>query len=1008
VFDKTAIEKLIGKAQQFPALAHTYAAELDRLLRASGEKPLTFSANAWANESVGTIKLLGLKAKLKGPVASKDDKVILTAEALMKEGKRSDAFAHAFAHATGPQVNALNLFYANHVSQSPSTRLHYLSKYLSAYDLGITLKDATADFFQRITSTDTPTKVDGPLVTVIMPAHNAESTIELALGSLLNQSWRNLQIIVVDDASTDGTLQKAKELAKRDRRIEVLSSPVNAGPYVCRNLGLLHARGKWLTVHDADDWAFPDRIERQVKTLMDGNTLACTGNMLRMNAQGQITRPAELGLISIDGYQRLCFSSLMIETELFRQKLGAWDSVWVGADAEMLARIELLQIGLSRLDRPLMCCLDASQSLTNNFILGLFDEKGNPNELRKAYKKAYQAWHQSEDVKKLKVVMEQRVFQVPDEIDVRIINQPSLMEFIDGINYEVPEGVNAISYSQTTLDTYKGQIFESDKTSYPLVSIVMTTHNSVDTIESAIVSVLFQSWPNLEVVVCDDRSSDSTWKILCDLRDRHPKCLKIIKLECNVGTYLAKNVAIANSSGEYIFFQDSDDFSHPDRVRIQVLPLLNNSEIIATRTKYCRFKPSTGNIVPVNGYLSKFGLITLAVRRRAFSEIGYFEAVRKAGDDEWFQRLQHSYGKAAILNQDVTLYLAILRENSLANDIIKFNEDGSVEQNSSIDRSEYVGIFQARFADVEKRRSWYKSNFPIFPKRALDIYPHGISSFSYDNTPIYASVCSIPSRVVNLQNVVKRILPQVDHLFVYLDKFHEVPNFLLGNESITIVRSDHCEIDYRDNAKFLQYDRLKRESNSFYYITLDDDLDYPYDYVLTLIDRIELFNRSAVVGVHGVVLEDSPSGYFRRRFVYHFKSSLPNPSLVNNLGTGTVAFHSDLFQSLDPRKWPTGGMVDIFFSLEAKKLLVPMVCIDRSAGWLCEQKMPVENPTLFNEFQKKDAQILEQIMPFAPWGYRSILAAVNNQPLESRVMLSKLLPVFGEQLRLGENIGRLR
>lgn len=431
MIDKTEIEKLVAKAKQFPSLAHTYAAELDRLFRSAGEKPVTFSANAWAKESMETIKRLGLQTHLADVVRLKDSKVMLTAEELIKQGKRSDAFTHAFTNSVGQQVNALNLFYANHASQGISTRLYYLNKYLSAYGLGIKLKDdASADFFQRITSNDIPAKVEGPLVTVIMPAHNAEDTIELALCSLLNQTWQNLQIIVVDDASTDRTLQKAKQLAKRDARIEVLSSPVNVGPYVCRNLGVLYTRGQWLTVHDADDWAFPDRIEQQLKTLVEFSALACTGRMLRMNEQGQITRPSSSSSDLEDGYLRMCFVSMMVETDYFRNKLGAWDSVWVGGDAELIERINALGTRTTSLDQPLMLCLDNKAGLTNHQEFGLVDETGKKLSLRIDYKKAFTDWHKTPNSKKLSVFAKNRLFEAPK---ANLVDQGSIEIFFDNL-----------------------------------------------------------------------------------------------------------------------------------------------------------------------------------------------------------------------------------------------------------------------------------------------------------------------------------------------------------------------------------------------------------------------------------------------------------------------------------------------------------------------------------------------------------------------------------------------
>jgi glycosyltransferase involved in cell wall biosynthesis len=247
-----------------------------------------------------------------------------------------------------------------------------------------------------------------------MPAHNAERTIELAIGSLLDQTWQNLQIIVVDDASTDGTLQIAKDMTKRDSRVEVLSSPVNVGPYVCRNLGVLHTRGQWLTVHDADDWAFPDRIAQQVNALTETKAPACTGRMLRMNEHGQITRPTTAVSIEDDGYLRFCYVSLMVQTAYFRKELGAWDSVRVGGDAEMIERITALCISTSHLSRPLMLCLDHDSSLTKHHEFGLVDETGHTQPLRANYKKAYTAWHKTSVPRKFFAFGKDRPFEAPE------------------------------------------------------------------------------------------------------------------------------------------------------------------------------------------------------------------------------------------------------------------------------------------------------------------------------------------------------------------------------------------------------------------------------------------------------------------------------------------------------------------------------------------------------------------------------------------------------------------
>lgn len=395
------IKHLIEKSRQTPALAAIYAVEVDRQLRGLGQSAITFSATDLAEGAVDIGISLGINKLFDSLPSQQTGGAIYQAEKLAKDGQIGEAIAHAFSKASGAEVNFLNLLYANHSTTNPKLRQYFLNKYFASYGLEINLQaNEGKDFFHHIKSTQTHEKVDGPLVTVIMPAYNAESTIEQAVGSLLNQSWQNLQLIVVNDASTDGTLQKAKDLAKCDPRVEVLSNTVNVGPYVCRNLGVLHTRGQWLTVQNADDWAFPDRIEQQMVTLTTTNALACTGRMLRINQQGQITRPVTEDSIAEDGYLRFCHTSVMVQTAFFRKELGAWDSVRVGGDAELIERLKVMSVPQQQLYRPLMVCLDHEADLAQP-ISGLSEVFGLPQSLQAEYKQAFSIWHQTPGPKKM-------------------------------------------------------------------------------------------------------------------------------------------------------------------------------------------------------------------------------------------------------------------------------------------------------------------------------------------------------------------------------------------------------------------------------------------------------------------------------------------------------------------------------------------------------------------------------------------------------------------------------
>ena len=94
---------------------------------------------------------------------------------------------------------------------------------------------------------------DTPLVSVVVPSFNAELTLAECLDSITGQQYPNLEIIVIDDLSTDGTIRIAQEYASKDSRIRVIQKKSNAGPGAARNDGLRMAQGKYLQFVDADD-----------------------------------------------------------------------------------------------------------------------------------------------------------------------------------------------------------------------------------------------------------------------------------------------------------------------------------------------------------------------------------------------------------------------------------------------------------------------------------------------------------------------------------------------------------------------------------------------------------------------------------------------------------------------------------------------------------------------------------------------------------------------------------
>lgn len=120
----------------------------------------------------------------------------------------------------------------------------------------------------------------GPHVSVLIPTWNAEATIERAVASVLEARNVDLECVIVDDGSTDGTVARAREFAARDDRVRVAELGANLGVSAARNRGLEIVRGTWLTLLDADDRFVPGGLARLVGATVHPGVVAVIGQQV--------------------------------------------------------------------------------------------------------------------------------------------------------------------------------------------------------------------------------------------------------------------------------------------------------------------------------------------------------------------------------------------------------------------------------------------------------------------------------------------------------------------------------------------------------------------------------------------------------------------------------------------------------------------------------------------------------------------------------------------------------
>ncbi len=230
-----------------------------------------------------------------------------------------------------------------------------------------------------------------PKVSIIMTVFHAEEMVAVAIRSVLEQTYKNFELIVVEDCGNDQSLELLQKLAEGDSRIRVLQTASNGGTYCAKNAGLMFATGKYVTFHDSDDISTGNRIEAQVDHLeAQDNAIANytyyqriseSGNDVWFN--GRTHRP---------GYITLMFR----RTDAFAL-VGFFDSVRMAADTELVERLRVA----SR--RPVVLlptvsyfALQAEGSLTTNGAGALTqgpDGRFQLPPIRQAYREGIDEFH---------------------------------------------------------------------------------------------------------------------------------------------------------------------------------------------------------------------------------------------------------------------------------------------------------------------------------------------------------------------------------------------------------------------------------------------------------------------------------------------------------------------------------------------------------------------------------------------------------------------------------------
>ena len=384
-----------------------------------------------------------------------------------------------------------------------------------------------------------------PKVSVIIPVYNVEQYLRECLDSVVNQTLKEIEIICVDDGSTDKSLEILKEYAQKDNRITIITQQnLHAG--VARNAGLSVAKGEYLHFCDSDDWVEKDIYTECLKKEADiilfdafktdaflNNKLSWKKEYLNKEKTKDDINRFEFEKCSGSPWGKLFKRDFVNNYGLRFQNLKCCNDIYFVKMSLALAKtIEIVDVPLYN---------------------WRFNAKGNTSSSRGLYSEC--------------------VVFFAKQLYASLVKYGLFDKYKD-LLYKSCTDAFAYEYSQcifekreNQLKLYKDFLPEPYLTSLiekitPEISVIIPVYNAEKTLSRALDSLLQQTFTNFEIIAVNDGSTDGSLELLNFYKRKDHRVQVLNKI--NEGPGATRNAGMSVARGKYITFLDADDFCEPN------------------------------------------------------------------------------------------------------------------------------------------------------------------------------------------------------------------------------------------------------------------------------------------------------------------------------------------------------------------------------------------------------------------------------------------------------------
>lgn len=418
------------------------------------------------------------------------------------------------------------------------------------------------------------------LISIVIPIYNAEKYLEECLNSIKNQTYKNFEVIIVNDGSKDNSETICKRFSEDDSRFRYFTKS-NGGVSSARNLGLDNVKGDFITFIDSDDWIAEKHLELLINSIKKTNSdivVSCYKEFDNIDTYYTIVyTKQEKNLLNFEKMNRddfltifpklmsinVCFNNAV--AKLFRKELVnnlRFDtSIKYGEDLDFYFSLYLNVESVSYVDELTYVYRIHGDSTTSNFNQEYAEQELSI--FKKMFKKIQEIGLPTiHYFNKFQKLLKARVNYIKNKV---LLNEH--LDFLKNI-----EGT--VTYPNT------------------LISVVIPIYNVSPYLRLCLESIENQTYPYFEVLLVNDGSRDNSEDI-CQEFINKDKRFRYFEQE-NLGLSAARNTGILNSKGEFITFIEGDDFVVPNYLAgLYQSALKNDSEIVIG--SYKKFNENDNN-----------------------------------------------------------------------------------------------------------------------------------------------------------------------------------------------------------------------------------------------------------------------------------------------------------------------------------------------------------------------------------------------------------------------------